>query len=115
MSEKETTLEEAILMAARLNPAELMKLRRAIDQMTAEVTEEDKSRRNYIDTDRANIDQMTAEVTEEDREIIFKRVLLRKGLISEVRPQHSMASGKKQPPISVKGKPVSETIIEERG
>ncbi len=90
MAEEHVTLEQTIAMASRLNPAERMKLRQALDQMTERSAEE-------------------------DNEISFKRVLLEKGLISEVRSARKIAGNDDRHSVPVKGKPVSETIIEDRG
>lgn len=90
MAEEHNTLEQTIAMAGRLDSSERMKLRRALDQMMAASPEE-------------------------DREMTFKRVLLEKGMISEVRSTRDIGAAAKRHPVPVKGKPVSETIIEDRG
>lgn len=89
MAEEHNTLEQTIAMAGRLDSSERMKLRRALDQMMAASPEE-------------------------DREMTFKRVLLEKGMISEVRSTRDIGDAAKRHPVPVKGKPVSETIIEDR-
>jgi hypothetical protein len=91
MAQERTILEQAIEMAGRLGPAERWQLRQALDQMNSGPTEEDP-------------------------EITFKRLLFERGLISEIR----LAPKTDDPlinrrPVPVEGKPVSETIIEDRG
>jgi uncharacterized tellurite resistance protein B-like protein len=90
MAQERVTLEQTIALARQLDPTQRMKLRQALDQMAAE----------------------PAEV---DLEMTFKRILLDKGLISEirVRPQTD-DPGIARRPVPVQGKPVSETIIEDR-
>jgi hypothetical protein len=44
----------------------------------------------------------------------FKQKLLQDGLISEIRVRPQGSPGEDRAPIRVKGKPISETIIEER-
>jgi hypothetical protein len=58
---------------------------------------------------------MVAEPSEEDLGMTFKRTLLDKGLISEIRirpPTDDPSIARR--PVPVQGKPVSETIIEDR-
>ena len=90
MAQERVTLERAIEAARQLDPTERMKLRQALDQMATEPSEE-------------------------DLEMTFKRILLEKGLISEirVRPKTDDPSITRRP-VPVQGKPVSETIIEDR-
>lgn len=90
MAEDHVTLQEAIEIASQLDSDDRLRLRHALDRMTGGSTEEEP-------------------------EMIFKRVLLEKGMISEIRsPQKAGGAGNRRP-IPVKGKPVSETIIEDRG
>jgi hypothetical protein len=91
MPEEHVALEEAIAMASRLAPEERMKLRAAIDQMTGAPAEDD------------------------NKEMLFKRLLMNKGLISQIRLPQTGAAPSERHPVTVKGKPVSETIIEDRG
>jgi hypothetical protein len=86
---EEHTLEQAIAMASRLDSAERIKLRQALDQMTAAPTEE-------------------------DGEMTFKRVLLERGFISKISSGRNVADAREPHPVPVQGKPVSETIIEDR-
>ena len=90
MAERHLALEEAIAMASRLGPEERKKLREAIDQMIGAPPKDDK-------------------------ELLFKHLLMDKGLIRQIRLPRSSAVGPDRHPVPVKGKPVSETIIEDRG
>ena len=64
---------------------------------------------------RQALDRMVAESSEEDLEMAFKRVLLEKGLISEIRvPPRTDDPSMERRPVPVEGKSVSETIIEDR-
>ncbi len=89
MAEERVTLEQTLAMASQLDPTERMKLRHALDQMTTSSAEEDP-------------------------EMTFKRALLEKGLISEVRSARKIVNTAERHSVPVKGKPVSETIIEDR-
>jgi hypothetical protein len=94
MAEEHVTLVEAIEIARRLSSSEQLKLRQELDQM---ITSDEKD--------------FGAEHTEAD----FRKRLLESGLVSKIRlgekqtePEH------KYVPVPVKGKPVSQTIIEDR-
>jgi len=53
-------------------------------------------------------------LTEREREALAMQRLVEKGLLSEVRPATSIARERNFTPIEVRGKPLSEMIIEER-
>lgn len=90
MTQERITLEQAIDMARQLDLTERLKLRQALDQMVAESSGG-------------------------DLEMTFKRLLFEKGLISEIRVPPKMDDpGLERRPVPVEGKPVSETIIEDR-
>lgn len=90
MAEEHVALEEAIAMASRLGPEERLKLREAIDRM--------------IGTPR-----------DDEREMLFKHLMMEKGLINQIRlPMSGDATSERQP-APITGKPASETIIEDRG
>jgi hypothetical protein len=90
MVQERVTLQQAIAMARQLDPTERLKLQQALDQMMAEPPEEDP-------------------------EMAFKRLLFKRGLISEIRIPPKMDDPSIQRrPVPVEGKPVSETIIEDR-
>ncbi|MEK6409912.1 MAG: hypothetical protein AABN34_23565 [Acidobacteriota bacterium] len=90
MAENHVTLQEAIEIVSQLDLDDRLKLRHALDRMTGGSTDEEP-------------------------ETNFKRVLLEKGTISEIRSPRKVAGAANRRPVPVKGKPVSETIIEDRG
>lgn len=54
-------------------------------------------------------------VSEEPIELRLQRILSTEGLLSEIKmPFISRPEREEPPPIEIKGKPLSETIIEER-
>ena len=63
---------------------------------------------------RAQLDAILA-ASEAEREERFKQVLLQAGLIAEMKPHDvDVKAFHDYIPIQIKGKPLSETIIEER-
>lgn len=90
MAENHVTLQDAIEIVSQLDSDDRLKLRHALDRMTGSSTEEEP-------------------------EMSFKRVLLERGMISEIRSPMKVGGTGNRRPVAVKGKPVSETIIEDRG
>lgn len=64
-------------------------------------------------TDRHHLRKLLKEQDEADKLAVFHQVLLSQGLVKEVRKSHGTATIERQL-VEVKGKPVSQTIIEER-
>ena len=64
-------------------------------------------------TDRHHLRELLKEQDEADKLGVFHQVLLSKGLVKEVKKPHISNTTDRQL-IEVKGKPVSQTIIEER-
>ncbi|MXY28903.1 hypothetical protein F4Y59_12190 [Candidatus Poribacteria bacterium] len=64
-------------------------------------------------TDRDHLRKLLKEQDETDKLEVFHQVLLSKGLVKEVKKPHVPDTIKRQL-IEVKGKPVSQTIVEER-
>ena len=64
-------------------------------------------------TDRHHLQKLLKEQDKTDKLAVFHQVLLSKGLVKEVKKPLVTATTERQL-IEVKGKPVSETIIEER-
>ena len=64
-------------------------------------------------TDRHHLRKLLKEQDEADKLAVFHQVLLSQGLVKEVKKPHVTATIERQL-IETKGKPVSETIIEER-
>jgi hypothetical protein len=54
------------------------------------------------------------EATADDPEMLFMQRLLEAGVISEIKPRGSRSPVTDRTPIKVKGKPLSEIVIEER-
>ncbi len=64
-------------------------------------------------TDRHHLRKLLREQDEADKLEVFHQALLSQGLVKEVKKSHVPAAIERQL-IEVKGKPVSETIIEGR-
>ena len=64
-------------------------------------------------TDRYHLRKLLKEQDEADKLAVFHQVLLSQGLVKEVKKSHVTATIERQL-IEIKGKPVSQTIIEER-
>ena len=64
-------------------------------------------------SDRHHLLKLLKEQDEADKLEVFHQVLLSRGLVKEVKKPHVTATIERQL-IEVKGKPVSETIVEER-
>ena len=64
-------------------------------------------------SDRHHLLKLLKEQDEADKLEVFHQVLLSRGLVKEVKKPHVTATIERQL-IEVKGKPVSETIIEDR-
>jgi hypothetical protein len=63
---------------------------------------------------REKVDELLADQTE-GAELSLQQSLLEAGLLSEIKtPSRDVDSFRAYQPVKVKGKPVSETIIEER-
>ena len=64
-------------------------------------------------TDRHHLQELLKEQDEADKLEVFHQVLLSQGLVKEVKKPHIPNPADRQL-VEVKGKPVSQTIIEER-
>ena len=64
-------------------------------------------------TDRYHLRKLLKEQDEADKLAVFHQVLLPQGLVKEVKEPHGTDTIERQL-IEVTGKPVSQTIIEER-
>ncbi|RKU21268.1 hypothetical protein C6499_22170 [Candidatus Poribacteria bacterium] len=64
-------------------------------------------------TDRDHLRRLLKAQDAADKLEVFHQVLLSQGLVKEVKKPHTAATIERQL-IEIKGKPVSETIIEER-
>jgi hypothetical protein len=80
-------------------------LDRVIEEVKALPQDEIKQLRNVLD------ELLESKSKEEEVE----RLLLEAGLIGEIKkPKRSVGASRKYKPIKVKGRPISETLIEER-
>ena len=64
-------------------------------------------------TDRCHLRNLLKEQDAADKLEVFHQVLLSQGLVKEVKKPNVTATTERQL-IEIKGKPISETIIEER-
>ena len=64
-------------------------------------------------TDRDHLRRLLKEQDEVDKLEVFHQVLMSQGLVKEVKKSHATDTVERQL-IEIEGKPVSETIIEER-
>ena len=64
-------------------------------------------------TDRYHLRKLLKAQDEADKLAVFHQALLSQGLVKEVKKSHVTATIERQL-VEIKGKPVSQTIIEER-
>ena len=93
-----STVEEIVNAAKALPPEQQAEVRRRLDALPAQPTENellvDDSRQAAIDLDQ--------------------RALYEAGLVSEIKPPITDPTPYRREPLKIKGKPLSETVIEER-
>ena len=96
-----STVEEIVNAVKGLPPREQAEVRRRLDSLTALPDENqvpvDDSRQAAIDLDQR-----------------VQRALFEAGLVSEIKPPIVNPAPYRREPIKIKGKPLSETVIEER-
>ena len=92
-----STVEEILKAVKDLPPNELTELRQRINLLMAQRNE----RVHDLESDPSYSDQR------------IQRALYAAGLLSEIKPR-TKRPRPRRPPIKIKGKPLSETIIEER-
>lgn len=92
-----STVEEILNAVKDLPPQEQAEVKRRLEGLLAEA-------------DQAPADE-TREAGDLDQRI--QRALYEAGLISEIKPRVKRPR-ERRPPIKIKGKPLSETIIEDR-
>jgi hypothetical protein len=95
-----STVEEIVNAVKGLPPREQAEVRRRLDTLPAQPDDAevlvDDSRQAAIDLDQR-----------------LQRALYEAGLVSEIRPRVKRPRVRR-PPIKIKGRPLSETIIEDR-
>jgi hypothetical protein len=98
-----STVEEIVNAVKELPPREQAEVRRRLDTLPAQPDENevlvDDSRQATIDLD---LDQRV------------QQALFEAGLVSEIKPPITDPTPYRREPIKIKGKPLSETVIEER-
>jgi hypothetical protein len=96
-----STVEEIVNAAKALPPEEQAEVRRRLDTLPAQPDENevlvDDSRQAAIDLDQR-----------------VQHALYEAGLVSEIKPPITDPTPYRREPIKIKGKPLSETIIEDR-
>lgn len=96
-----SSVEEIVNAIKGLPPREQAEVRRRLDSLPAQPDENevlvDDSREAAIDLDQR-----------------VQRALYEAGLVSEIKPPITDPTPYRREPIKIKGKPLSETVIEER-
>jgi hypothetical protein len=96
-----STVEEIVNAVKGLPPREQAEVKRRLDTLPAQPGENevlvDDSRQAAIDLDQR-----------------VQRALYEAGLVSEIKPPITDPTPYRREPIRIKGKPLSETVIEER-
>lgn len=96
-----STVEEIVNAVKGLPPREQAEVRRRLDTLSAQPDENevlvDDTRQAAIDLDQR-----------------VQRALYEDGLVSEIKPPITDPTPYRREPIKIKGKPLSETVIEER-
>jgi hypothetical protein len=96
-----STVEEIVNAVKELPPREQAEVRRRLDTLPAQPDENevlvDDSRQTAIDLDQR-----------------VQQALFEAGLVTEIKPPITDPTPYRREPIKIKGKPLSETVIEER-
>jgi hypothetical protein len=93
-----STVEEIVKAVTELPPQEQAEVRRRLESLLAQ-------------SDQADSPSETLPAGDLDQRL--QRALYEAGLISEIKPRVKRPRVRR-PPIKIKGKPLSETIIEDR-
>jgi hypothetical protein len=85
-------------------------IEKLVEEIRGLPLEQQEQLRNALDAEVAS-----ARSNDQTSELEFKQRLLQAGLITEIRePARDRASFLRYQPVAIQGKPLSETIIEER-
>lgn len=95
------SVEEIVNAVRALPPEEQAELRRRLDALTAQHDETETLTDQRLQTS-IDLDQRV------------QRVLFEAGLLSEIKPPITDPKPYRREPIKIVGKPLSETVIEER-
>lgn len=96
-----STVEEILSAVKELLPGEQAEVRRRLDTLPAEASE----------TEAGPDDKRQAAIDLDQR---VQRALYEAGLVREIKPPITDPAPYRREPIAIKGKPLSETVIEER-
>jgi hypothetical protein len=100
-----STIEEIAKAVRDLPPKERDELRRRLDSLVspsqADQSLEASTKTNHVHQDAVDLDQR------------IQQALYGAGLVTEIKPPVKRPR-ERHPPINIKGKPLSETIIEDR-
>ncbi len=96
-----STVEEIVNAIKELPPGERAEVKRRLETLPGQPEE------NEVSTD---VEHQAA--TDLDQRI--QRALYEAGLVSEIKPPITDPTPYRREPITIKGKPLSETVIEER-
>ena len=96
-----STVEEIVNAINELPPGERAEVRRRLETIPAQPEENEGS-----------ADDERQAATDLDQRI--QRALYEAGLVSEIKPPITDPTPYRREPITIKGKPLSETVIEER-
>jgi len=95
------SVEEIVDAVRALPPEEQAELRRRLEVLTAQPQEKERRPDQNLQTNR-DLDQRV------------QRALFEAGLLSEIKPPITDPTPYRREPIKIVGKPLSETVIEER-
>ncbi len=96
-----STVEEIVNAAKALPPEEQLEVRRRLNTLPTEASE----------TEARPDDKRQAAIDLDQR---VQRALYEAGLVREIKPPITDPTPYRREPITIKGKPLSETVIEER-
>jgi hypothetical protein len=96
-----STVEEIVNAVKGLPPREQAEVRRRLDTLPAQP-----------DENEVLVDDSRLAATDLDQRV--QHALFEAGLVSEIKPPITDPTPYRREPIKIKGKPLSETVIEER-
>ena len=94
-----STVEEIVNAVKDLPPQEQAEVKRRLESLMTQ-------------SDQADVSDETLQAGDLDQRV--QRALFEAGLVSEIKPPITDPTPYRREPIKIKGKPLSETVIEER-
>ena len=94
-----STVEEIVNAVKDLPPQEQAEVKRRLESLMTQ-------------SNRADVSDETLQAGDLDQRV--QQALFEAGLVSEIKPPISDPTPYRREPIKIKGKPLSETVIEER-